>query len=123
MSPDTPSDKIARLEERMKNVEAFLPQFVAHISKSNTFFDRHEEREETLEKVQEDRHRENRAKLEEINSKIAKKTMLVTVQGVIWTAAGVIVAILALLVTIRFATHSELINPFHSDLPAVYAGE
>ena len=93
----------------MKTVEAIIPQIAYLIN----FVTKHDERERTLEEVQSERHQENRDKLEEINAKIAKKTLYATIQAVVWTAAGVIVAILALLVTIRFATRSELVNPFH----------
>ena len=92
--------------------------------------DKHEEREKTLDKVQADRHIENAAKLEEINTKLAERytvaterTALETARNVAWTAVGVIVAILALIVTIKVALHSELVNPFTSTIPQIYAGE
>ena len=119
MTPQTPAERTAALEERVKAIEGIIPQITSLVR----FMDKHEEREKTLEKVQYDRHQENREKLEEINSKIAKRTLSATVMTLAWTAAGVIVAILALLVTVKVASHSELVNPFTSTIPQIYAGE
>ena len=41
MTPQTPAERVADLEARVKMIESFLPQFAEHIRKANSFFDKH----------------------------------------------------------------------------------
>jgi hypothetical protein len=57
MTPETLSERIARLEVDMVNLKAILPQFNAHLIRSNRFFDQHEQEEETRKYLDEKRAR------------------------------------------------------------------
>jgi hypothetical protein len=49
----------------------------------------------------EEMHRQNSEKLDELNVHTARKTFWATAVGVVWTAAGVIVALVAIIHEIR----------------------
>lgn len=63
------------------------------LTRFNTFFAKHEEREDLLAEQQEQRHKENSAKLEALNTKIGSRSLA-------WTVAGVFVAIAALAIAV-----------------------
>ena len=107
MTPQTSAEKVADLEARVRFLEQFLPQVMAHINKANTFFDKHEEKEEVLEKVQEQRHMENKERLDAMNMKISFAAFAVGV-------ASLIVAGLGIWVMVKLANHSmsDLLHVF-----------
>ena len=127
MTPETLGERIARLEVDVIHLKAILPQ----LTTLNTFMSNHEQDEKTIARLQADRHRENSDKLDDINTKLAEratvateKTTLETAKQVAWTAAGVIIAFLALVVTImtiKSALHGELPHFSTTDLPTTYA--
>jgi hypothetical protein len=57
MTPETLSERVARLETDMATLKNILPQFNAHLIRSNRFFDQHEQEEETRKYLDEKRAR------------------------------------------------------------------
>jgi hypothetical protein len=114
MTPQTLAEKVADVEARVRFLEQFLPQIMAHINKANTFFDKHEEKEEVLEKVQSERHKENKDRLDAMNVKISIAAFTVGV-------ASFIVAVLGIWVMIKLANHSlsDVIHIFTTTAPTV----
>lgn len=93
-------------------MESFIPQWTMHMSKLQTFVDKHEEHEETMEEVQRQRHEENAERLQDIANQISSKTLITGIMSLIWTIAGVAVAVLAIWLTAKLANHS-LDTPLH----------
>ncbi len=114
MTPQSPAEKVADLEARVRFLEGFLPHVMAHINKANTFFDKHEEKEEVLEKVQSERHQENKARLDAMNTKISIAAFAVGV-------ASLIVAALGIWVAVKLANHtmSDVLHIFTTNAPTV----
>ena len=55
MTPQTPAERVAALEERVKVLEAILPRFNDHLLRSNRFFDQHEQEETTRKELDDKR--------------------------------------------------------------------
>ena len=114
MTPQTPAEKVADLEARVRFLEQFLPQVMAHITKANTFFDKHEEKEEVLEKVQAERHQENKDRLDAMNLKISIAAFMVGFGSLIVAGLGVWFAV-------KLANHSmsDVLHIFTTNAPTV----
>lgn len=86
------------------------------------FIDEFNATEIERDKHQEKMHQENRERLEEIDSKVAKRSLIWTVAGVFVAAAALAVGALAIIVMVKIA-HADLREyvPFnHSTMPPTY---
>lgn len=91
------------------------------IQEFRTFIDRSIATAETVEREQEKRHEQNARKLDEIMAKTSGKSLWWTIAGAVFTFAGVIIAILAILITIKVARTSNLRDLLHSTNAPTYA--
>ncbi len=110
----------------MNTVEAGVANFRSFHGEVRSFITRADTRDEERELTQNDRHRENANKLSQISLQMQEKSYWVSVAAVIGTIAGVLVAIAAIIISIRLAQHSEIdpMKLFHSSIPvAQYAQE
>ncbi len=75
----------------------------------------------TFEAVETERHRENTERLENISSQVGKKSLIWTIAGVLVAIAALVVGTLSIYVAVKIA-HGELhiTHPFGSDLPPTY---
>jgi len=116
MTPQTPGERIVRLEAEVATLKAFIPQWTTFMQEIRTFVDTHRATELERERVMEQRHKENSAKLQNISNTIGKKSLWTAVAGLAVAAAGVAVAILAIYVTVQLShrSASDIMQMLHS---------
>lgn len=102
------------VDERLMAIEGFCQRVngdlygngrAGFVERVLQFMDRMEAEESEREQQQVRRHRENTEKLDEVNSKVGRRSLWVSIAGAAIAIAGVAVAIAAILVSIWLATH------------------
>lgn len=106
MVPD--NERVKGLEMRMNTVEEGVSNFRKFQERTARFMDKIEGTEEEREKQQLARHEENARKLDTIVAKTAQKGLLWTIAGVCIAAAGVGVAVVAIMATVWLAKHADM---------------
>ena len=95
----------------------------AFIGRAATFFDKHDQAEQSEREHQEERHKENSEKLDLINSKISQRSLVWTIAGVLIAAAALAVGILSIIAAVKLA-HADLrqiVHPFRTIIPTLSA--
>ena len=121
MTPETPSERFARLEEKVRTLELFIPQITAHMVRGNKFFDQHEKQEEVIERVQSERHRENQQRLDEMSTRLAMKNFWIAVASLAVVLASLIVAIATVYVMVRMHANADIFKLFSVHSPEITA--
>lgn len=85
----------------------------------NAIMRSHLDREDEREKINQQRHQENTAKLDEINTHTAQKSFWVSVAAVCVSIAAIIVTALGIYIGYKVSTHSFDLPLFHSNTPSV----
>lgn len=100
--------KVENIDGRLGRVEARLNDYAIRTRRVEDFVTVFKAVEAERDKRQAQRHQENSEKLEEIAGKVGRKTYWASIAGMVWTAVGAIVGIIAIVVMIRLAQHSDL---------------
>jgi hypothetical protein len=112
---------MGRLEQRMDRVEEGVANFRDFQLTARDFFTRSTTLEKEREEQQQNRHRENQEKIQQVSNQIGRKTLWWTAAGVSLTLAGIVIAILGIWVMIRLSKSTNL-NEFlrsQANLPVV----